>query len=387
MPRVVAGFLPALLSTLVLLGCSAAGPTPAPPAPTGTVEATLGGACDAVATGSPACTSSADGTSVVAATDVPRSTPRPLQYPLPLTDDEDTVVTLERVPLRIASLTPAATETLYALGAGDRLVGRSEGDDYPTEATALPVVATYTGVQVEKLVSLKPDLVIAGGNGFTPVADIEKMRSLGLPVVVIYAGSLDGVLRDIEFVGLAAGRADAARAMSASLRSRIAAIGAAAQAAVPRPRVFYELDATKEIYGPARDSFLAGMIVLAGGDPITTNDASSYAISLERLVSSDPQVIVLGDAAYGTSADVVAARPGWTNMTAIRQGAIRPVNDVIVSRPGPRIADGLAALALAINPGLVLPPAATGGFAATGAPAAASDTPGTGAAPGSPTVP
>ncbi len=97
------------------------------------------------------------------------------------------------------------------------------------------------------------------------------------------------------------------------------------------------------------------MIALAGGDPITTGSPTVYSIPLETLIAADPEVIVLGDAAYGVTADQVAARPGWGGMTAVADGAIRPVDDVVVTRPGPRLAEGLRALALAIDPDVALP--------------------------------
>jgi hypothetical protein len=94
------------------------------------------------------------------------------------------------------------------------------------------------------------------------------------------------------------------------------------------------------------------------GRPITTGSATNFAISLEKLIAADPELILLGDAAYGVTADQVAARPGWKVMTAVENGAIRPVNDLIVTRPGPRLVQGLRELALAIHPDLVLPSAA-----------------------------
>jgi iron complex transport system substrate-binding protein len=164
------------------------------------------------------------------------------------------------------------------------------------------------------------------------------------------------VLADVELVATAAGEAEAGAALASTMRAEIDAIAAAVTAdGGPRPRVFYELDATKEIYGPADDSFLAELITLAGGDPITTGSATVYSIPLETLIAADPEVVVLGDAAYGVTAEQVAARPGWGGMTAVRDGAIRPVDDVVVTRPGPRLAEGLRALALAIDPAVVLP--------------------------------
>jgi iron complex transport system substrate-binding protein len=96
---------------------------------------------------------------------------------------------------------------------------------------------------------------------------------------------------------------------------------------------------------------------MAGGDPITTGSPTVFSIPLEKLVVADPQLILLGDAAYGTTPAQVAARPGWSVMTAVKTGAIRAVDDTLVSRPGPRIVEALRALALAIDPTLTLPAA------------------------------
>jgi len=288
----------------------------------------------------------------------PSATPTPAPsaaYPLTVTDDEGGTVALAAEPRRIVSLTPATTEIAFALGAGDRVVATTDFDDYPPAATTLPHVASYTGVDVEKIVGLNADLVIAGGNGFNPPEAVARLRSLGIPVLVVYARDVAGVLADIELVGRVIGKAAEARAMTDRMRAGIDAI-AAATSALDHPRTFYELDATKEIYGPADDSFVAEMVRLAGGDPITTGSPTVFSIPLEKLVAADPQVIVLGDAAYGTTAKDVAARPGWGRMTAVRTGAIRPVNDLVITRPGPRLVEGLRDLALAIHPDASIPP-------------------------------
>jgi iron complex transport system substrate-binding protein len=128
---------------------------------------------------------------------------------------------------------------------------------------------------------------------------------------------------------------------------------AAATRSVDKPRVFYEIDATGAIWGPADDSFLAEMIELAGGDPITTGSPDKFDIPLERLIEADPEVILLGDAAYGVTADQVAARPGWSVTTAVKTGAIKPIDDIVVTRPGPRLTEGLRALLAALHPDLV----------------------------------
>ena len=203
---------------------------------------------------------------------------------------------------------------------------------------------------------MNADLVIAGGNGFNKPDSLAQLRRLGVPVLVVYGADLEAVLHDIDLVGRSIGEPAGAAALLASMRAQFDAIQAAT-AALPHPRVFYELDATKEIYGPTDKSFIAEMIQFAGGTPVTTGSTTVFSIPLEKLVDADPEVIVLGDAAYGTTPAIVAARPGWRSMTAVKTGAVRPIDDTVTTRPGPRLVEGLRDLAVAIHPDLVLPPA------------------------------
>jgi len=324
------------LVALVLAACGGAATPPSGPSPTGSLAPAV--------------------TATPAQPTTPAATPTAAAYPMTLVDDEGTEVTIPARPERIVSLTPATTEILFAVGAGPRVVATTDFDDYPPEAVPLPDVATYQGVDVEKIVGLEADLVVAGGNSFNDPEALARLRTLGIPVLAVYAPDVATVLRDIELVATAAGEPEAGATLAATMRTEIEAITAAVAAdGATRPRVFYELDATKEIYGPAADSFIAEMITLAGGDPITTGSPTVFSIPLETLIAADPEVIVLGDAAYGVTAEQVVARPGWSAMTAVANGAIRPVDDVVVTRPGPRLAEGLRALALAIDPGVALP--------------------------------
>jgi iron complex transport system substrate-binding protein len=310
------------------------------------------------ASSAPASPSLALATPTPVATPEPTPSPTPAAFPANLTDDEGTAVTLPAEPKKIVSLTPATTETLFALGAGPRVVATTDFDDYPPAALALPHVASYTAVDVEKIVGLGADLVIAGGNAFNPPAAITRLRGLGIPVLVVYAPDVAGVLKDITLVGAAVGLSAAAASITTTMQASFDAVSAAT-AGLPKPRTFYELDtSTGPIYTVADASFTQEMITLAGGDPITTGSKTDFAIPLEKLITADPELILLGDAAYGVTAGQVKARAGWKVMTAVKTDAIRPVNDLIVTRPGPRLGEGLRALALAIHPDLVLPSAA-----------------------------
>jgi iron complex transport system substrate-binding protein len=272
-------------------------------------------------------------------------------FPLTLTDDEGTEVTIPEPPARIVSLTPATTEVLFAIGAGPRVVAKVEDiANYPPQAADLPVVATFAGVDVEAIVALEADLVVAGGTGLSQGPAVEQLRNAGIVVLVVYPTTVDGALDGIRTIGLATGEGQAADDLAGSMTAQIEAIRAITADAV-RPRVFYEIDYGQAIFTPPADSIYGEMIRLAGGDPISGDP--SYAISIETLVAADPEVILLGDAAYGVTADQVATRPGWGGMTAVVEGRIHPVDDVLITRPGPRLVQGLQELLRVIQPDLL----------------------------------
>ena len=292
---------------------------------------------------------------------LPAATASPASvFPVTLTDDEGTEVVIDAEPARIVSLTPATTEVLALLGFGDRIVATDSGSDFPESIIPLPDVADFSGVDVEQIVGLEADLVFAGGLGFTPPDVVVQLRSLGIPVVVVYAPTVEAVYEDIELVGVAVGQQAAARDIAAAMRAEIDAIAAAVDSP-DRPRVFYEIgytDATGQIFAPADDSFVAEMVTLAGGAVITTGDPVSYEIPLERLIERDPEIILLGvNVFYEPTVEQVTARPGWNVITAVREDAIIPVRDTEITRPGPRLAVGLRAMAAAIRPDVTLPAA------------------------------
>jgi iron complex transport system substrate-binding protein len=318
-------------------------------------------ACSSGATTTAPPASQALATALAAPSSTPAPTATPAAFPVTVTDDEGTSVDIKSQPHTIISLTPAATETLFALGAGDRVVASDDASDYPDAATGLPHVASYSKVDVEKVVALEPDLVIAGGLGGTPADAITKLRSLEVPVLVLYAASVDGVYQDIDLLGKATGTTEAATALIDSMRKDMQAVSAAANASGTKPRVYYEVgydDATGAIYAPADDSFVADMVALAGADAITTGDPASYQIPLETLIQKDPQIILIGtNPFYSPSPASLMQRAGWSAITAVKDKAVKSVRDIEITRPGPRLPIGLRTLVLAIWPNASLPPA------------------------------
>ena len=320
-------------------------------------------ACTSAATPRPSTPPDATGSLVPALTATPPSSASaPPAFPVTLTDDEKTAVTIKAEPRKIVSLTPAETEVLYGIDAGDRLVGKVEDiANFPPAAAKVPVVGTFSGVDVEKIVALGADLVIAGGSGGTPKDAIDKLRSLHVPVLVLYAPDVAGVLADIKLTGQATGQSAEADALASTMQAGFDDVKAAVSSTT-KPKVFYETGDQPSIYGIADDSVYAQMIELAGGTAVTTGSASNWEMPTEKLIAADPDLIILGDSAYGVTAAAVAKRPGWAGLTAVKAGAIKRIDDIVVTRPGPRLVDGLRLLVAAIHPDIALPsPAASSG--------------------------
>ena len=279
-------------------------------------------------------------------------------YPVTVTDDAGRELTVEDEPQRIVSLAPSNTEIVCALDACDRLVGVTDFDDYPPEVADVDDVVIAASVDVELVVAAEPDLVLAAGNELTPTEVIEQLDDLDLPVLVLYPETLDEIYADIELVGEVLGRGDEAAAVVADMEDRAAEVVAAVEDA-ERPLTLYEVfHAEGTTYTAGEGSFLASLIKLAGATPVT-GDAEGV-IGAEDLVAADPELILLGAASYDQSLadpdaalETLAARPGWAELTAVREEAVVPyMDDIVTTRPGPRIVDGLEALARAIHPDL-----------------------------------
>lgn len=310
----------------------------------------LAAACAAPPSAAPGSAEASEPPASIAAS----ATPPP--YPLTLTDDAGRELVLEAEPMRIVSLAPSNTEIVCALDACDRLVGVTDFDDYPPEVTDVADVVIAASVDVELVVAAEPDLVLAAGNELTPTAVIEQLDGLGLPVLVLYPETLEEVYADIELIGTALGRQAVAGELVSSMEERVAEVVAAVTDA-ERPLTLYEVFyAEGTTYTAGDGSFLASLLELAGATPLV-GDAQGV-IGAEQLVAADPELILLGTASYDPSLadpaaalDTVRARAGWGQLRAVRDGAVIPyLDDITTTRPGPRIVDGLEALARAIHP-------------------------------------
>ncbi len=270
-----------------------------------------------------------------------------------ITDALGRQVVIPATVKRVVSLAPSITEIVFAVGAGPLLVGDTKYCNYPPEADALPKIGGFSAntISIESIVALKPDLVIGGSVAQAPVA--EALAKLNIPTLVFDPKTFEEVYSNIENIGAVTGHADTATAAVTKMKDRVAAVQqrVAGIPADKRPTVFYEVfDAPLMTAGPG--TFIGQMLGLVGATSIFADATEDYPqVSAEAIVARDPAVIV-GPSSHGdklTTAQV-AARPGWDKIRAVRDSRVYLIDGDMVSRPGPRLADALEALADALYP-------------------------------------
>lgn len=272
-----------------------------------------------------------------------------------LTDDLGREVTLEAPAARVVSMAPSNTELLFAVGAGDQVVGRDPYSNFPEEALDVADIGdTYASLNTELILSLEPDLVLAAG--ITPPEQVDQLEQLG--ITVYWLGNptdLEGLYRNLETVGILTGNEQEALAAIDDLSARAEAVLEKVATVTERPTVFYEVDGQTDPSAPftaGGGTFIDLIINLAGGANIVGNQEGYIAYSIEDLLVADPDVILLGDYAWGATVESVAARSGWSALSAVANDRVYPFNDDHMSRPGPRLINALEDLAVLLHPEL-----------------------------------
>jgi len=273
---------------------------------------------------------------------------------LTFTDGLGRQVTLDGVPQRIISMAPSNTEILFAIGAGDQVVGRDALSDFPEEAiAATDIGSTFEALNTELIVSLEPDLVLAAEIN-TP-EQVKQLEDLGVTVYYLKNPlTLEEMYGNLEIVAELTEHQEEAAALIESLKRRVAAVDEKIAPISSRFSVFYELDATDPAkpYTAGKGTFITQLIDRAGGFNIASDLDGYPQLSLEQVVAADPAFIILGDARYGVTPESIAERPGWENLSAVKNGNVIPFNDDLVRRPGPRLVDALEELAKILRPEL-----------------------------------
>lgn len=255
---------------------------------------------------------------------------------------------LAKPPARIVSLAPSVTEMLYAIGSGEQVVGVTDFCDYPPDARRKPKIG-YSQPNLESLVALKPDLVLAPREFLRPdlLAALEQLK---IPVYALEARTIEDVLGHVQTLGRMLGRSEAADALAQDMRRRIAEVKARTESR-PRPRLLDVLNSEPLItVGPG--SFIHQLIELAGGTNVAYRATVPYPrLSMEEVIHQDPEIILfpVGKTEAVSDAEQQAWRR-WTTLTAVKRQQFRQIQSDLLNRPGPRVVEGLEVLARIIHP-------------------------------------
>ena len=291
----------------------------------------------------------------VAPTDAPA--PEPTEEPAPemmvFTDDMGNTIELAEYPQAIISLSASSTEILFAIGAGDQVVGRDEYSLYPEEALEVTNIgAMWEDLPLESILALEPDLIVAAQ--IISEDQVTTLRELGLNVYwQANPMTYEELWENLRDFAILTGHEEETETLIADLEARVRVVEDKVAYAETTPSVFYELDATDPAnpWTTGSGTFIDYIITTAGGFNAASELEGDYAqISTEALIAINPAIILLADALYGVTPEIVAERPGWDAIIAVTENALYPIDPNIMSVPGPRLVDALEETAKLLHP-------------------------------------
>jgi iron complex transport system substrate-binding protein len=262
-------------------------------------------------------------------------------------DDAGDSVRLTRPATRIVSLVPSATETIIALGATNRIVGRTRYD-VALEVASLPSVGGSVDASIESIIALHPDLVVGWGKDIQQGVR-ERLASVNVPVFAMRAEDTSDVFRGISNLGRLLGRDSAATSLATSIRATIDSVRVAVANAPPRDVMFVIYPDPAMTAG--RHTFIDELIGVAGGRSVFRDLPDRWpTVSMEEIVRRQPDLLIVSQADSTSALAQFRGRPGWRELPAVRGGRIATVSADLTQRPGARIGEAARALQLAIHP-------------------------------------
>lgn len=269
-------------------------------------------------------------------------------YPLTITDSHNREVNIEREPTKIVSVAPNITETIFALEESEKLIGRTDFCDYPEKVKNIESIGSLTEPNIEKIADLKPDLIIASTHFNEDV--LKKLEELGLKVIVLYGEeSFDGVYNVIGKIGKILNAKSKADKIISDMKVKVTNVQEKVKD-VARPSVYYVVGFGE--YGDftaGKDTFINQMIEIAGGKN-AADDVEGWKYSLERLIEKDPDILICSMS--GNEKKQIMSANGYKDLTAVKEGKLFEIDKNLLERQGPRLADGIEALAKIIHPEL-----------------------------------
>jgi iron complex transport system substrate-binding protein len=277
-------------------------------------------------------------------------------FPVTIKDAIDEEVIIEDKPEKIISLIPSNTEVVYALENGDAIVGVTDFDNYPEEAMSKEKIGGME-INIEKMISLKPDLVLAHeSTADSTKAGLQQLKDAEIDVVVVNdAQSFDGVYESIEMIGKAIGEPEKAIELVDNMKNSFAELKKQAESIKPdqQKTVFVEVSPAPEIYTAGKNTFINEMLELIGAKNAAGDMEGWAKVDQEAIVERNPDVVVTTYGYYTeNTVELVLGRQGWENVKAVKDQQVFDVHSDLVTRSGPRLAEGAEELAKAIYPGV-----------------------------------
>lgn len=259
-----------------------------------------------------------------------------------VTDDAGVRVAMPHAAMRIVALAPHATELVFAAGAGAHLVGVVAGSNFPPAARSLPVVGDANAIDLERIVALRPDLVVTWP--YTTAAQLDALRARGIAVYTSNPATIDGIAADIDAIGTLAGTTSVAQMAAAGMRARVAALAAAAGARGGTPlRVFYEIW-DPPIYTIGGKHLISEAIALCGGRNVFAGlSVPAPVVSAEAVIAARPEVIIAG-ADDARPPAWLAHWQRWPTVPAVAARHLYTVDANLLHRSGPRFVEGMSEL-------------------------------------------
>jgi iron complex transport system substrate-binding protein len=252
-------------------------------------------------------------------------------------------------PRRIVSLAPSITEILFALDLGGRLVGVTQFSDYPPPAKTLPKVGSYVRLDVEKIVSLEPDLCIAVKDG-NPITVIRKLESVGIAVYAVDPRNLQAVMDTMVELGRLMNVGSRAEAVVATMVDRVRRVQERVSHTARHPGVFFQIGITP-IVSAGTPTLINELIVMSGGTNLAQGPIPYPRFSKEQVIGLGPEVMIITSMARKAAFDTVKRDwQQWRELPAVKDGRIYLVNSDIFDRASPRLVEGLELLARLIHP-------------------------------------
>jgi len=266
-----------------------------------------------------------------------------------VTDDMGREINLTKIPTRIVSIAPSNTEFLFALGLDEKIVGVTDICNYPVVAAEKERVGGFAEPSVEKIIELKPELVVAAS---LHQAVVEQLDQLNIPVIVLNAQNIQQILDNIEMLGKATGATEAAEALMEQITEDIKLVDDKVKTLIEndKPLVYFEVW-HDPIMTAGPNTFINELITRAGGINIAADAPTDYPVySLEDLIARQPEVMIY---THGVEAvEQIKSRPNWESVLALKYGRVYLVEEDLVLRPGPRIAKGLMEISMKLHPDL-----------------------------------